>query len=110
MTGAYHWLAVLLGNSPTGEYVLCGLAGLLGALVNATLEGRPLVLPRMKGNELHLGFIGNLIICVTVAFIVDGSFQMAFFAALTGTYILRHLKAKLERAFAEEIDSLNSEE
>ena len=110
MVGAYHWLAASLGHPPTAEYVLCGLAGLLGALVNAALEGRPLVLPHMKSNELHLGFIGNLIICLTVAFMLDGSFQMAFFAALTGTYILRTLKAKLERAFAEEIDSLNSEE
>ncbi len=110
MTGAYQWLTELFGNSPSGQYLLCGLAGLLGALVNAALEGRPLVLPRMKGNELHLGFVGNLIICLTVAFMLDGSFQMAFFAALTGTYILRTLKAKLERAFADEIDKLSSEE
>ena len=110
MAGAYHWLAGILGNSPTAEYVLCGLAGLLGALVNAALEGQPLVLPRMKGNELHLGFAGNLLICLVVAFMIDGSFQMAFFAALTGTYILRAVKAKLERAFADEIDKLNSEE
>ncbi len=110
MQVAYHWLAGLLGNSPTGEYLICGLAGLLGALVNAALEGRPLVLPRFSGNELHLGFAGHLIICLTVAFMVDGSFQTAFFAALAGTYILRALKAKLERAFADEIDRLDSEE
>ncbi len=110
MHEAYHWLASFSAKTAAAGYVLCGLAGLLGALVNAALEGRPLVLPRMKGNELHLGFIGNLIICLTVAFMLDGSFQMAFFAALTGTYILRTLKAKLERAFADEIDRLNSEE
>ena len=106
----YHWMSNFFAGSPINSYVLCGIAGLLGAVVNAALEGQPLTLPHMKGNELHLGFAGNLIICLTVSLMIDGSFQMAFFAALTGTYILRHLKAKLERAFAEEIDQLNSEE
>ena len=110
MAGAYYWLTAFFANSPAGGYVTCALAGLLGAVVNAALEGRPLVLPRFTGNELHLGFAGNLIICLTVAFIVDGSFQTAFFAALAGTYILRALKAKLERAFADEIDRLDSKE
>ena len=107
MAEAYHWLTDLFTDSPAGGQVTCALAGLLGALVNAALEGRPLILPRMKDNALHLGFVGNLIICITVAFIIDGSFPIAFLAALSGTYGLRCLKAKLERAFADEIDRLN---
>ena len=110
MTAAFDGLEWLGASPATGGYLLCALAGLLGALVNAALERRPLVLPRMRGHELHLGFLGNLIISCTMAFLIDGSFQVAFGAALAGTCILRTLKARLERAFAEEIKRLDSEE
>ena len=107
---SYYQLIHLLVNSPGSGWIGYTLAGLLGALVNLALEGRPLVLPRMNNGALHLGFVGNLTICITVAFIIDGSFPMAFFAALIGTCILRKLKTKLEQAFAEEIDRLHLEE
>ena len=91
-------------------YISFGLAGLLGAVVNVVLEDKAVVLPRIKDRELHLGFVGNLIICITVALLVDHSFQMAFFAALCGTATLRSLKARMERAFQQEIDRLSTEE
>ena len=107
---SYYQLIHLLVNSPRSGWLGYTLAGLLGALVNLALEGRPLVLPRMSNGALHLGFVGNLTICITVAFIIDGSFPMAFFAALIGTCILRKLKTKLEKAFTKEIDRLHLEE
>jgi len=107
---SYYQLIQSLINSPGSGWLSYTLAGLLGALVNLALEGRPLVLPRMSDGALYLGFVGNLIICVTVAFIIDGSFPMAFFAALIGTCILRKLKTRLEQAFAKEIDRLHLEE
>ena len=107
---SYYWLISLLTNSPGSGWLSYTLAGLLGALVNLALEGRPLVLPRMSDGALYLGFVGNLIICLTVAFMIDGSFAMAFFAALIGTCILRKLKTRLEQAFAKEIDRLHLEE
>ncbi len=99
-----------LASSVDSGWLSYTLAGVLGALVNIALEGRPLVLPQMKGHALYLGFVGNLIVCITVAFIINGSFPRAFFAALIGTCILRKLKTKLEQAFAEEIDKLHLEE
>lgn len=110
MTAICQTVARFLAESPVAAYVLFGLAGLLGALVNVVLEGKPVILPRMTGHQLHLGFVGNLIICVTVAVMVDHSFQMAFFAALCGTTTLRTLKAHMENAFREEIDRLSKEE
>ena len=109
MIAAIHQALVhlLAGHA---EDIGLGLAGLLGALVNIALEGKPVVLPGIKDRELHLGFVGNLIVCVTVALLVDHSFQMAFFAALCGTATLRSFKARMERAFQEEIDKLKMEE
>ena len=106
----HYWLIQFLADSPSSGWPSYALAGLLGALVNLALEGRPLILPRMSDGALHLGFVGNLIICITVAFIIDGSFVTAFCAAIIGTCILRKLKTKLERAFTEERDRLNLEE
>ena len=107
---SYYQLIQSLANPSGSGWLSYTLAGVLGALVNLALEGRPLVLPRMSDGALHLGFVGNLIICITVAFIIDGSFPMAFFAAMIGTCILRKLKTKLEQAFAKEIDRLHLEE
>ncbi len=110
MRAIYPALAHLLAESPVAAYMLFGLAGLLGALANVALEGKPVVLPRMKGHRLYLGFIGNLIVCLTVAVMVDHSFQVAFFAALCGTATLRSLKTRMENAFQKEIDGLSEEE
>ena len=110
MVGIPQSVAEFVAESPGAQYLILSLAGLLGALVNVALEGEPILLPRIEDHQLHLGFGGNLIICITVALLVDHNFQMAFFAALCGTVTLRSLKAKLERAFREEIDKLYTEE
>lgn len=110
ITAIQQAVARFFAESAAAAYVGFGLAGLLGAVVNVILEDKPVVLPQMKGHELHLGFVGNLIICVTVALLVDHNFQMAFFAALCGTATLRSLKARMEWAFQKEIDRLNTEE
>ncbi len=96
------WLAWLTG--PEGCPWRYGLAGLLGAVVNCALEDKPIVLPRLRGNRLELGFLGNLATCFVVAQIADHSFQSAFLAALAGTMILRSLKRRIERACAEEME------
>lgn len=77
-------------------------AGVLGALANVALEDQVVVLPRMAEGRLHLGFVGNLIIAVTMAHIVDHDFATAFFAAVCGTTTLATFKARIESAFEEE--------
>ncbi len=77
----------------------CGAAGVLGALANVALEGRPVVLPRMEDGRLHLGFLGNLIISIAMAYVADHDFRTAFFAAVCGTTTLRTFKQRIETAF-----------
>lgn len=83
-------------------FLSCTVAGVLGALANVALEDEPVVLPRMRAGRLHLGFLGNLIIAVTMAHVVDHNFANAFFAAVCGTTTLTTFKARIERAFEEE--------
>ena len=85
------------------EALICAAAGALGAIVNCVLDERPLVLPRLRGNRLELGFLGHLATCVVVAFIADGGFETAFLAALCGTVALRVFKQRVEKAFEEEL-------
>lgn len=82
-----------------GPFVWCTIAGVLGALANVALDERPLVLPRMEDGRLHLGFLGNLIIAVTMAQVVDHDFRTSFFAAVCGTSTLRALKQRIESTF-----------
>ncbi len=96
-----NWL-----QGPEGATVRYGLAGALGAVVNCALEERAVVLPRLRGNRLELGFLGNLATCSVTAQIADHSFTTAFLAALAGTMILRTLKRRIERAFEEELERL----
>ena len=93
-------------QGPAGAYLLYGLAGLLGTVVNCALEERPVILPRLQGNKLELGFVGNLAACVVVAQIADHSFQTAFLAALCGTIALRAFKRRIEQAFEEELNRI----
>jgi hypothetical protein len=83
-------------------FVRCTLAGMLGALANAALEDEVVVLPRLAHRRLHLGFLGNLIVSVTMAHVVDHDFGSAFFAAVCGTITLRSFKARIESAFENE--------
>ncbi len=96
-----NWL-----QGPEAAVLRYALAGALGAVVNCALEGGRLVLPRLRGNRLELGFLGNLATCVVTAEIADHSFTTAFLAALAGTMILRTLKRRIERAFEEEWERL----
>ena len=99
--GLLNWV-----QGPEGAPVRYGLAGVLGAVVNCALEERPLVLPRLRGNRLELGFLGSLATCCVTAQIADHSFTSAFLAALAGTMVLRTLKRRIERAFEEELERL----
>lgn len=83
-------------------FLSCTTAGVLGALANVALEDKVVVLPRMTAGRLHLGFLGNLIIAVTMAHVVDHDFATAFFAAVCGTTTLATFKARIESAFEEE--------
>jgi len=75
--------------------------GVLGALTNVALGSRVLVLPRVDGHRIHLGFLGQLIICVGVACAVDHDFQTAFFSSLCGTSLLRYVKHRIESHFGD---------
>lgn len=83
-------------------FVRCTVAGVLGALANVALEDEVVVLPRMAEGRLHLGFLGNLIVAVTMAHVVDQDFATSFFAAVCGTTTLATLKSRIERAFEQE--------
>ncbi len=101
------WQAMLSWlQGAEGEVARNGLAGLLGAVVNCALEERPVVLPRLRGNRLELGFLGSLATCAVAAQIADHSFTSAFLAALAGTMVLRTLKRRIERACEEELERL----
>ena len=93
------WLA-----GPGREPLVCAAAGLLGAVVNCTLENRPLMLPHAHGNRVELGFLGNLAVCMVVAGIADHGFQTAFLGALCGSVILRAAKRRVEGVFEEELE------
>jgi hypothetical protein len=75
------------------------LGGAMGALASVALGGKAVVLPHVEGHRIHLGFLGQLIICIGVAYAVDHDPQTAFFASLCGTSLLRHVKRRIERAF-----------
>jgi hypothetical protein len=76
------------------------LGGVLGALANVALAKRAVVLPHIEGHQIHLGFLGQLIICLGVACAVDHDPQTAFFASLCGTALLRQVKRRIEGTFA----------
>ena len=58
------------------------------------------MLPRMEQGRLHLGFLGNLIVAVAMAHVVDHDFRTAFFAAVCGTTTLRTFKQRIESTLA----------
>jgi len=93
-------LAALMGQA--WPFVRCSSAGVLGALANVALEDEVVVLPRLSHGKLYLGFLGNLIVSVTMAHVVDHDFGTAFFAAVCGTTTLRTFKARIESAFEHE--------
>ena len=82
-------------------WVAFTLAGTMGAVANLALGNKVLVLPRAEGHRVRLGFLGQLVLCVSVAHVVDNDFQTAFFASLCGAALLRHLKRRIESAFEE---------
>lgn len=90
--------------------IQCGVAGVLGALANVALDERPVVLPRMEEGRLHLGFLGNLIVSVAMAYVVDHDFRTAFFAAVCGTTTLRTFKQRIEAAFEHERGELSKQD
>ncbi|NLO05881.1 MAG: hypothetical protein GX131_08650 [candidate division WS1 bacterium] len=93
-------VAEMLGRA--WPFLRCTAAGVLGALANVALEDETVVLPRLYGTRLYLGFVGNLIVSVTMAHVVDHDFPTAFFAAVCGTTTLRTFKMRIESAFEHE--------
>jgi len=102
---AWHALLQWL-HTEEGRYLLYALAGALGAVVNCALEDRAVILPRLRGYRLELGFLGSLAACVVVAECADHSFQTAFVASLCALVGLRSLKRRLERVCEDELDRL----
>jgi len=103
--GDFGTLVVAL-LAQTWPFLRCTAAGVLGALANVALEDEVVVLPRMTYGRLHLGFLGNLIVAVTMAHMVGHDFATAFFAAVCGTTTLAALKARIENAFEQEREGM----
>ncbi len=93
---------VLAALQSVGPLLRCTAAGLLGAFANLGLDDRPVVLPRLEDGKLYLGFLGNLIVSLAMAYVVDQDFRSSFFAAVCGTTTLRALKQRIEEAFEHE--------
>ncbi len=91
-------------------FLRCTAAGVLGALANVALEDEVVVLPRISSGRLYLGFLGNLIVSVTMAHVVDHDFGTAFFAAVCGTTTLRTFKTRIESAFQHEWKEIGSDD
>ena len=77
------------------------IGGMLGALTNAVLGSKVIVLPQVRGHRVHLGFLAQLIVCVGVAHAVDHDFQTAYFSSLCGMALLRSVKRRVDRVFVE---------
>ena len=99
-------LALLQSASPL---LRCTAAGLLGALANLGLDDRPVALPRVEEGRLYLGFLGNLMVSLAMAYVVDQDFRTSFFAAVCGTTTLRALKQRIEEAFEHERKELEDD-
>ena len=85
------------------------LAGVLGALATVALERKPVVPPRIRHGNLHLGFLGTLITSLVAAHAVDHAFSTALIAAVCGGATLRRLKAEIDRGFEREHRRLDGE-
>jgi len=99
-------LTVLESAAP---FVRCTTAGVLGALANIALDDCAVVLPHIEDRRLYLGFLGNLIVSLTMAYVVDQDFRTAFFAAVCGTTTLRAFKRHVEEAFEHERKDLDGD-
>ena len=73
------------------------IGGLLGSIVKTVVEGDgKFVLPKVytvqiNGNTqrvLSVGFVGNIMVGVIVAVIVDHSFLVSFFSSIAGPFLL----------------------
>ena len=108
MSDVLSALAELIGHA--WPFVRCTTAGVLGALANVALEDEVVVLPRLAGGHLHLGFLGNMIVSVTMAHVVNHDFGTSFFAAVCGTTTLKSLKLRIESAFENERKEMSGED
>lgn len=109
MAAVQEWMQQLCMRPEVWRFVSISVAGLLGSVVNLALEERALVMPRYEDGRLHLGFLGNLAICIAVAHLVDQNFQAAFVASLCGTATLRAIKLRIEQTFEAEIQRIRGE-
>lgn len=82
--------------------LLVTLAGILGGLANAALDGRALVFPKLEHGRLHLGFLGTVLVSLVAAYAVDHGFSTALIAAVCGAATLRRLKASIDADFTRE--------
>ena len=90
--------------------VALGLGGVLAAVANVALNGGTLVLPRVEGQKVQLGFLAQLILCVGVAYAVDHNFKTAFVSALCGNAALRHLRGRMDAAFERLVSEFDESE
>jgi len=87
--------------------VLLTLSGVLAAIANVALGDGTVALPEVAGHRVRLGFLGQLLLCVGVAYAADHDFQTAFLAALCGNATLRQVKRRVDAAFRRVEDELD---
>jgi len=81
------------------QYVLCGIAG---SAVKSVLESNGnVMMPHKIRNEngdvigWNVGFLGNFVVGVSTALVVDHSPYVSFFSAISGAYIIEQLSKKV---------------
>ena len=88
------------------QWLRIAAAGILGGLVNAAMDAKGLVLPRVRDGRLELGALGPLTASVAAAYFVDHGFHTAFLGALCGVSAIRHIRSQVRSAFGVEMRDL----
>ena len=83
------------------------LSGVMAAIANVALGDSTVALPRVMDGRLRLGFIAQVLLCVSVAHVVDHNYQTAFVAALCGNATLRQVKRRVDAAFQKVVDEFD---
>lgn len=64
------------------------IAGAVAALVSISVLGSHVILPRCTNGEIHLGFVGHVLVGASTAVIWDHSMEQAFLAGLAVTVVM----------------------
>jgi len=79
------------------DIIIILLSGFIGGLAKDLVRGQVFLLPHKEGRKLYLGTLGNMMLGIITAFIVDGNPISAFSSALAAPYIIEELLATVKR-------------